>query len=290
MPKGSHRYFEESGQSLKGLSPDSPEFAAKVRSKIGREYQHLVNPETIGLASLIGDPEKTPSMVYGLNVNKEQGNLLQRIKNKIQTEKEFGEYFKEMDADRPAVKLREAITGNPQKRIFAFGTKADPAVWAHEFRHEEIKNEEKNRIQDLLNSTSYPDYKNKINMWYRHIPGNWDKKNIPFDEQEKTVLKYLDVSLPSAIQGYMSKQANKSANFEDAVDFLTSNIDLNRYGAVGAFDSEGKMLDKSIIRARADMPFLNFIGRSESSSNKNKKERKAIGGNVERVSYDRKLI
>jgi hypothetical protein len=290
MPKGSHRYFEESGQSLEGISPDHPEFAARVRSKIGGEYQHLVNPETIGLASLIGDPRKEPSTVYGLNVNKDQGNFLQRIINKINSEKEFGKYFKEMDADRPAIKLSEAITNNPQKRLFAFGTKADPAVWSHEFRHEDIRSEEENRIQDLLNSTSYPDYKNKINMWYRHIPGNWDKKNVPFDKQEKTVLEHLDFSLPSAIQSYLSKQANRSTNFEDAANFLTTNMDLNRYGAVGAFDSEGKILDKSLIKARSDIPLLNFIGRIDSSSSEKKKERKASGGNVERVYYSRKLI
>ncbi len=49
---------------------------------------------------------------------------------------------------------------------------------------------------------------------------------------------------------------------------------------------EGKPLPSSIIEYRAKMPFLHFVGRLEDK----KPAKKSAGGNVERVSYDRKLI
>jgi hypothetical protein len=292
MSQNTRRYFEELGQSLEGRSPDSPEFAALLRSKIGKDYQHMVNPETIGLAALLGNPRKTPSTLYGVNVNKDLKSFPERIKRKIELDKNLGKYFDEMNAERPALKLKEAITGNPEKRIFAFGTKADPTVWAHEFRHEEIKNEESNRIYDLLNSTSYPDYKNKINMWYQY--GRKLGPKIPFDEKERIVLEQLRINLPLEIYEYMKrelspedKNSGKGPIIQDAIDFLNANIDLNRAGAKGPYDPTGKQLDKNLIKARADIPLLNFIGKGILESVPNKK---ASGGSIENTTHDRKIL
>ena len=288
MPQNTRRYFEELGQSLEGRSPDSPEFAALLRSKIGKEYQHLVNPETVGLAALVGDPKAEPSNLYGVNMGNTTKSLPKRIKEKLETDKQLGKYFQEVGSDRPPQTWLDTITGKPQKRIFALGTQADPETWAHEFRHEEIKHEHENRIQDLLNSTSYPDYKNKINMWYHHITGSPDKKKMPFDQQEKFVLDRLRQDLPLAVQAYMNKQTGKSVNYEDADSFVKNNINMNRSGVKGAHDAAGNKLDDFTIKARADIPLLNFIGMGKTSELTPAK--KAAGGSVENTTHDRKII
>jgi hypothetical protein len=297
MSQNTRRYFEELGQSLEGRSPDSPEFAALLRSKIGKDYQHLVNPETIGLAALIGDPRTRPSNLYGLNTGSSEyegtkKSLLRRIKSKIGMDEDFGKYFDEIKADRPPKTWTETITGKDKKRIFALGNQADPETWAHEFRHEEIKNEESNRIYDLLNSTSYPDYKNKINMWYQY--GRKLGPKIPFDEKERIVLEQLRINLPLEIYEYMKrelspedKNSGKGPIIQDAIDFLNANIDLNRAGAKGPYDPTGKQLDRNLIKARADIPLLNFIGKGILESAPNKK---ASGGSIENTTHDRKII
>ena len=285
MPQNTRRYFEELGQSLKGRSPDSPEFAALLRSKIGKDYQHLVNPETIGLAALMGDPKATPSNLYGLNTGNTPKSLPERIKHKLELDEQLGKHFDEIKADRPPKTWTETLTGKDKKRIFALGNQADPETWAHEFRHEEIKSEDENRIQDLFNSTSYPDYKNKINMWYNY--GKKAAPEVPFNEKEKIVLNELRLNLPLAIQRYMSNQAGKTVSFEDAADLLKTHIDLNRSGAKGAYDSAGKKLDKNFIKARVDIPLLNFIGQGILEPTLKKK---ASGGSIEKTTHDRKII
>ena len=59
MPPNTRRYFEESENSLTGRFPESPEFQALIRSKIGDRFKESVTPEKIGLAALIGDPRKS---------------------------------------------------------------------------------------------------------------------------------------------------------------------------------------------------------------------------------------
>jgi hypothetical protein len=71
----------------------------------------------------------------------------------------------------------------------------------------------------------------------------------------------------------------------DARKFIDKNFDLNRSGAVGGFKGS-KKLPSNVIEYRSKFPFLNFIGRLEEPA----VEKKATGGNVEKVYTERKMI
>ena len=125
-------------------------------------------------------------------------------------------------------------------------------------------------------------------MWHHHLTGSLDKKEIPFNQQEKFVLDRLRIDLPLVIQRYMNEQTGRSVNYEDADNFLKNNINMNQAGTKGAHDAAGNKLDDFTIKARAAMPFLNFIGVGQVSETP--LTSKAKGGSIENTTHYRKII
>jgi hypothetical protein len=274
MPKGSHRYFEESENLLRGKSPEDygPEFAALMKSKLGGRFEGLVSPELnkVGLMSLVGNPSQFYD-IAGINFS---GNDKDRLIN-IASE-----------TIRPIAQKGDLEKIQEGKRILGIGSGTDIGTYAHELRHEVVNDERKNRVYDLVyGSTSPASYKENLNQVYNYLT-NFDfrKQNIPIQEKEKLVLDF--------IKDEIANERNEAFRFSRPPkegDFLGENFKLNKEGAIGGF-LNNKKLPKSILNDRSKMPFLNFVGRLGSLESEEENKRKAMGGNVERVSYDRKLI
>lgn len=277
MPQNTQRYFEEAEQGLEGRSPESPEFLALMRSKIGDRFKKSVTPEKIGLAALLGDP-KANWNVRGFN------------SNEIMSTKELEDYA------GPVLEGKKPPEG---KRIFGVGAGAQPRTWAHEFRHDLIRDEFGNRMLDVMyGSTSLPAYKANIEQVYEHLtssnPENSKKSSnerfisylealsTPIEEKEKFVLNALKNSyaarheVDKAIGGF-SQIFGKN--------YIDKNFELNRSGAVGGTKGS-KTLPEDVLEFRSKFPFLNFIGRLEDPTSK----KKAAGGAIENTTHDRKII
>jgi hypothetical protein len=292
MPQNTRRYFEEAGQSSEGLSPNHPEFAALMRSKVGSQYQHLVAPERLGLAALIGDPKKLPYDMRGLNMEQVYpSSIKNRIKEKIELDANQKLDYQKIGAKSPFPWF-EAITGinASGKKLFGFGRGADADVWAHEFRHgdPEQTGEYNNRFEDFANSTSIPNYRNKMNNFVNSFfnASAFKKGEKPsIKEREALALDTFKYNIDRRVEEIIQK-LGIPRKVGDSEDFLAKNIELNRAGAVGAFDASGKKLDPLFIKARAEMPFLNFVGRLEDPTPK----KKADGGMIENTTHDRKIL
>jgi len=277
MPPGTKRYFEEKEDLLTGRSPDSPEFQALVRSKIGDRFKESVTPEKIGLAALIGDP-------------KEKWNLSGFQSKEIIPPEQIKSHV------GPILEGREPPTG---KRIIGVGASADAGTWAHEFRHDFERNERSNRMLDVMySSTSLPAYEANIKKVYEYLinsdPENRKKSSnerfisyletfsTPIKEKEKYVLDALKNSYASRREvdeeiGPFSQIFGKN--------YVDKNFELNRSGAIGGTKGS-KTLPKDILELRSKFPFLNFIGRLEEPDSK----KKAVGGMIENTTHDRKII
>lgn len=267
MPPNTKRYFEESGTQLKARSPEEYGkigFESLMRSKIGDRFKNLVNEDKIGLMALIGDPTADYTHA-GINFHQGLAN----------------EQEKEAMARYLAPALNEE--GLPSgKRIFGVGRSGGAGTFAHELRHESMGNERANRMLDLVyGSTSLPAYKNNVEKVYNYLTDfDYKRANVPLKEKEQFVLNDLR---------YVLKDELKAADVDPGrmlrKQWLEENIELNKSGVIGGMKN-GKNLPDSILQYRAKMPFLNFVGRLEDK----KPAKKSAGGNVERVSYDRKLI
>lgn len=299
MPPNTRRYFEESENSLTGRSPESPEFQALIRSKIGERFKESVTPEKIGLAALIGDPRKSRAFLDLMSIP--HGFQAPRTLSPKEVEAYIGggslagifakpEQFSEFGAE--LLDNRQVPEG---KRIFGVGSAADAGTWSHEFRHDFEKDEIKNRMMDVIyGSTSLPSYKANIERVYNYLinsdPETTKKKfkereqmrNASLNNQEKYVLdrlknNYIEGESVEAELGFLPRIFN--------LDYIDKNFELNRSGAVGG-NKDGKPLPEDILKFRSKLPFLNFIGRLDEPAPK----KKAVGGNVEKVYIDRKMI
>lgn len=282
MPPNTRRYFEESEQLLKGRSPESPEFSALMRSKIGGQFQNLVTPERLGVMALVGNPNEANWDTAGVRFNP--------LVDNSQIKQFLGPVLEDANQELPQ-----------GKRIFGIGAKADVGTYAHELRHENVGNEEKNRFFDVMyGSTSIPSYKANIERAYDHLidtpeyrnssfEERWFINNVPLQQKEKLVLDTLKgkekswILKDAAINEGISIVS--SFNSEDIENFIDKNLKLNRTGAVGGMKGS-KTLPKDILEFRSKFPFLNFIGRLEDETSK----RKSSGGNVEKMYVERKLI
>jgi len=272
MPQNTRRYFEESEQLLEGRKPESPEFAALMRAKIGDRFRNLVTPEKLGLMALIGDPKTRNWNVAGINFP----TGLDTPENVEAMREEIAPVLDETGQELPK-----------GKRIFGVGSQADAATYAHELRHEAVENETTNRMLDLVHgSTSLPAYKANIDKAYMWLTDfDYRRANAPYQEKEKFVLDNLRSFIKrEAYDSGMTAMNGHKYVFDN--DFVNKNIELNKSGAVGAFDASNKQLDKNFIVARAKLPFLNFVGRIEEPTPK----KKASGGMIENTTHDRKTI
>ena len=282
MPPNTRRYFEESEQLLKGRSPESPEFAALMRSKVGGQFQGLVTPERLGVMALVGNPAESNWDTAGIRFGPSVGES--RIKEFL------GPALGDSNQELPK-----------GKRIFGIGSKADAGTYAHELRHESVSGESTNRFFDVIyGSTSLPSYKANIKRAYDYLTDTpeyrkasfkerWVIDNAPLQEKEKLVLDSLKGKAYNWIlrdaarsEGISLISSFKSADIEN---FIDRNFKLNKSGAVGATRG-GKKLDPVVLEFRSKFPFLNFMGRLEESDLK----KKFAGGNVEKVYIERKMI
>jgi hypothetical protein len=282
MPPNTRRYFEESEQLLKGRSPESPEFAALMRSKVGGQFQGLVTPERLGVMALVGNPAESNWDTAGIRFNP--------LASEAQIKESLGPVL-----DDASQELQKG------KRIFGIGSQADAGTYAHELRHENVGSEKVNRFFDVMyGSTSLPAYKANIKRAYDYLTDTpeyrkasfqerWVIDNAPLQQKEKLVLDALKGKANNWIlkdaaknEGISLAYAFESANIED---FIDRNLKLNKSGAVGATKG-GKKLDPVVLEFRSKFPFLNFMGRLEESDIK----KKSTGGNVEKVYIERKMI
>lgn len=286
MPQNTRRYFEESENLLKGRSPDSPEFAALMRSKVGGQFKGLVNPEKLGLMALVGNPTANNWNTAGVN-----------FPYGLESEKEtktMREYLSPV--------LDDAQQELPKgKRIFGIGSQADAGTYAHELRHESVGRERNNRFFDVMyGSTSLPAYEANIKKAYDYLTDTPKYRqasfkerfaidNAPLQQKEKFVLDMLK----SKGSNWILKDAAKNEDISlassfqtgDMEKFIDRNFELNKTGAVGGMKGN-KKLDPVVLEFRSKFPFLNFIGRLEDPTPK----KKSVGGTIENTTHDRKII
>lgn len=250
-PRNSRRYFEESGQGLIGTQPTGIETEAQIRSRIGAPYQHLV-AKLINQTAMVGNPRESFD-----------------LKGKMYTSQNPAEYEKEAQIGL-ARYLQEGETVPKGKRFFGIGANANPAVYAHEMRHE-VKDELSNRVADLMYAGSEPAYKEAVRMLYDYaVFNNPEFMKMPFKERYAKMYKksfkerekyIMETLLPDI--AFEMKRLAPLREVGSVEERIKSNIELNRAGARGAFDKSGKQINKKLIEQRAKYPFLNFIGRFE---------------------------
>lgn len=271
MPQNTRRYFEELLQSSKGTSPDSPEFEDRVRAKIGKRFENEIADKK-GLLSLVGDPQQYYPL-YGVNFPK--------VRPKDYIEKKLKE---EVGTD---------VSVPDKARIFGLGAGASPTVWAHELRHEKVKDELDNRLYDLMYSTSPQNYAANLLNTYEWMVGNTELIDNPyanktFKQMEKEVLKRLNPitgaanlnaateywrSQPEVKSGASSEEQAKSyANKKTKANEISVNWD--RHFGINADPTrrsrdllarkvnDEKLQDQinQLLNERAALPFLNFVG------------------------------
>lgn len=262
VPKNTRRYFEELDKQLKGRAPGSPEFEALIRSKIGGQFQELVSPETVSKAALLGVPEQNLYSAYGgmnypANVPPEK--VKESVKNRV--------------AGRGLEAQVEALPD--EKRIFALGTRGNPKVWAHEFRHERVSDETPNRYYDFFyGSTSLPAYQANLKGLYETMLVNSpDFKKLPYEEKmaiaygvspkdmEAYVLEKID---KGEFAGFAARKENipfSAAFLSDIKDMLSDKSFVTRNAEANKTTRRTEDLPYDMIQARSRLPFLNFVGK-----------------------------
>lgn len=259
LPKpgpGTRRYFEEKGQALRGSEPTGIEREAQIRSKMGPEYRDLVD-KYIGEAAMVGVPTSRWSL-KGVNFP---------IPTAGATEEEMSRLVKRKLA--PILNEADAESPPKGKRIFGIGKNAVPQIYAHEFRHEKLDDEEYNRVMDLVNAGSRPAYEDSIDSLYGYYitrdplyrEANFRDQyrlgyDVPFNDKERYVL-----SKGAGIMNYYLRTEGPYGARDKADKYIQDNYNLNATGTVGATKATGKQLDEERIRQRARYPFLNFVGR-----------------------------
>ena len=221
-PRNTRRYFEELNEQRKGRAPGSPEFEALIRSKIGGRFQGLTGPKTMAKAELIGKPE---DRIYGqyAGVNFGPRSTLKGIKEEL-----LGR------GGAWTSSLPNQVPNLPEgKTIFGMGRQANPNVWSHEFRHENVNNsryfdgEVANRLFDVLyGSTSLPAYKSNVEQAYRYIVENSnDYKKLPFEEREAlraVSLKDQEDFVLNRLKGLLGEQDLKRENVSTSSRMLNA--------------------------------------------------------------------
>jgi hypothetical protein len=204
---------------------------------------------------MLGDPERlTPLQGVNFTPGTSKEQLDQYMRQKLE----------------PVLSVSKNKTIPEGKRIFGIGRAASPQIYAHEIRHEEVGDEEYNRVLDLVNAGSRPAYEDQIDALYSyHMSSDpsytegtpqdkiYLRKQIPFKDKERYVLNKVSPMLSR----YINKEAPPLSRKNEGKEALRSNYNLNALGAQGAFKETGEKLKQQVIEQRARYPFLNFIGR-----------------------------
>lgn len=283
MPQNTRRYFEELGELpdaryndvtiRRGRGPDSPEFGPIVKSKMGKPFEQLVTPELIAQSQHYGTPASHRYEALG-GVNYASWLPPETIPHMLEG--------RLMELDPRGVQ--------PGKRIFGIGSSASPDIWAHEYRHEDLRgnyNEWRNRIADtVFSATSFPAYRNAIRSFneYRIISAGQGG-----DYQEVARLRKLYKDEP-AMEASVLRELSSKSNLEALVRLAEKGgqpvSDFGRVGSRGNFiernvnynrrNVDVSKLSKDELKIRAYFPFLNFVGRIQGDQSMDDRLRQAF--------------
>lgn len=241
METGDRRY-KNLDEFFGRVSTKDPEFAAKVRSKIGAPYEYLVDPSQ---AQNIGDPN-TPYGLLGANIAHYRDPTKPGSVGATTTVQE-----RQQEADRTGL---ASLGADPRKSVFGLGAGAAPSTFSHEFRHNVEKNESQNRLQDLLHSPTPEDYVKNIQFMYQTFTNSYGAK-VPFAEKEKMILEeflnreqYDLFKRHSAINNYDTSTIQEFQ--AHPIDVITGNRKVGSHGN----------LTQGTYKERVQYPFLNFVG------------------------------
>ena len=191
MPKGSRGYFKNLDPYAGPLKPENPEFEAQVRARMGSPFTPLVDP---AMAAYIG-PDSQGMSLRGFFA---PGGV--SPESQLRSLESFG-----MDS-----------VGREGKQVFGVGKGATPQVWAHEFRHREVKDEFSNRMKDVAYSASQQAYQQNVRTAHDYLvrQGRAEDRGYTFEEKEKAVLRLMPVYVDESrnlIQPYVNRnQGNPS--------------------------------------------------------------------------------
>ena len=283
MPQNTRRYFEELGELpdakyddvtiRRGRGPNSPEFGPIVKSKMGKPFEQLVTPELIAQSQHYGTPTSHRYEALG-GVNYASWLPPETIPHMLEA--------RLMELDPRGVQ--------PGKRIFGIGSSASPDIWAHEYRHEDLRgdyNEWRNRIADtVFSATSFPAYRNAIRSFneYRIISAGQGG-----DYQEVARLRKLykdEPAMEASVLRELSSKSNLAALVRLAEKGGQPVSDFGRVGSRGNFiernvnynrrNVDVSKLSKDELKIRAYFPFLNFVGRIQGDQSMDDRLRQAF--------------
>jgi uncharacterized small protein (DUF1192 family) len=221
------------------IDVNSPEFVAKVRARIGKPYEHLVDPSVAGN---ILDPND----VYGLQGINVGFHTDAYDQNKRPTTKEEREHYL-------GIKGLPTEGLDPKKYIYGVGAGAAPTTFAHEFRHNEVRREGENRLADVRYAPTPESYAMAIQEAYEYFTKSMGS-DLPISEKERYVLGVLEHNNKNQIDRHI-----KINNYEPsaAMDALYHPIDTimgrRKTGSKGT-------LAQGTYQERVDEPYLNWVG------------------------------
>ena len=248
MPAGSHKYFEQQDPHGGRISTDDPEFVAKVRAKLGPEYEHLVDEKTKSQAANIGRPDAKFNILGYYTPRDIFPSEEEYVKKK--TEKAF----KDLIADNRN-QFEDMIS--PNKSVYGVGAGASPRTFAHEFRHKLVNNENKNRLLDVLSSNSNTDYLKNLQFLYADIYGKFPD-NVPISELEKLLHNQLGV------HNLLSKQNSKDYLPYIPHEWEDRKRTLENSGILSVLpDVAQQYIQRKAAMDRVAQPYLNFEGKEQ---------------------------
>lgn len=244
MPAGSHKYFEQMDPYGGRISTDDPEFVAKVRAKLGPEYEHLVDENTKSQAANIGRPDAQFNLLgYRYRAEDIDPNIITEERKKdARLATTFGQ-------------LKDILS--PNKTIYGLGAGASPQTFAHEFRHKIIQDEESNRIKDVLASNSLEQYKANLRLLYEQISKK-PADNVTIPELEKHLHERLN------IHNFLSAHKPK-----DYLPYVPHNWEdrkrtLENSGILSVLpDVAQQYIQRKAAMDRVAQPYLNFEGKEQ---------------------------
>ena len=319
MPSGTPRYFKKLLSYEDRVTPDDTEFESRVRAHLGTGLQGLYNKDVAAGVALPTDA----FTLLGFNskdANDARLRLQQQLKE-AQAKKDTAgitalqEKLNNFMGDkRERLNFPELAGLQEQgKHVFGVGAAASPRVYAHEFRHDKIEGEHANRIYDVLNSTSYPEYVNNLVSLYSNS-GNDDRlrrsasiallsegdtkdySSLPLGKMEEELLPSINWNTNSVIPGVY----DKDAPYVNAEDHAALNRGTYNYGVIhkgfnkllgknlegydpdlGGSLTQPQDIPKSFLEERNYYPGLNFIGRAKAYEDQATAQKKATGGSIE---------
>jgi len=221
MPAGSHKYFEQIDPWGGYISVDDPKFVEKVRAKLGPKYEHLVDEKTKKTAQNLYRPDEFFNVA---------GQNFSYSKDPVKSKKQA------LAASVSSEQYKNAILP-PLVTILGYGAAASPQMFAHEFRHNKIYDEEPNRFQDIYAANSPAEYHRAVTDWVQLHHPEW--ASLPFSEKEKLFPK--------------NENEHPYENLRrEAQNILSSSPQLLQ-----------RNIERKAAEERVNNPYLNFVGKTD---------------------------